>query len=125
MKITLELNHNPVHTIFSHGWIQLAPFYMLENNKNILWALNFPSIGGVMVEISCNITSNTVIAKVNQSIADSEASNLRTKLQWMFRSNEWLNVFIEGLEIDLLVKPRSNVFNEGFDVDLLAKPSPS
>ena len=100
MKITLELNHNPVHTIFSHGWIQLAPFYMLENNKNILWALNFPSIGGVMVEISCNITSNTVIAKVNQSIADSEASNLRTKLQWMFRSNESFDQFWDQCKND-------------------------
>ena len=100
MKITLELNHNPVHTIFSHGWIQLAPFYMLENNQKILWACNFASIDADMVEISCNTTSNKVFAKVNQAISKSEALDLGTKLQWMFRSNESFDQFWDQCKND-------------------------
>ena len=92
MKITLELNHNPIHAIFSHGWIQLAPFYMLENNK-ILWAFNFTSVGPVMVEISFTSTSNTVFAKIHEAITNSEAMYFRKQLEWMFRSNERFDQF--------------------------------
>jgi len=92
LKIRLELNHNPIHTIFSHGWIQLAPFYMLEQNK-ILWAFNFTSAGPVIVEISCTSNSNTVFAKIHEAITNSEAIYFRKQLDWMFRSGERFDQF--------------------------------